>query len=77
MHSSVTSEQKESDISHNFVTCGVYNQGRQLKLHLQEQEGVSSVSTVFTSEIENKACFTVTATPSSMNAIDFSAIPVE
>jgi hypothetical protein len=64
------------EVAHNYMVCGVYLQGRALKLHLQAQQGVTSVSTTFTSETEDLACFAVTAPPATMEDIDFTATPL-
>jgi hypothetical protein len=64
------------DLVHNSLACGLYSHGRALKLHLEAQEGVQSVSTVFTSQSDNRACFTITASAATLEGIDFSTTPL-
>lgn len=57
------------------MACGGYGTGRALKLLLEGSQG-RAVATAFTSHAENRACFTVTASAATLEAIDFTATPL-
>ena len=65
-----------SAVVHNYLVCGLYRQGRTLKLSLEAGAGVTSVSTAFTSDSEGQACFTVTTSAAALGAIDLSDTPL-
>ena len=74
--SSTSSARDAVDVAHNYLACGRYMHGRALKVLFESQEEVRSVSTVFTSQSEDKACFVVSTSAATLEHMDFAATPL-